>query len=238
MKVTQPIAFLQRGGLGPPTSKEKNAVKFVPYAPCALRLSWTLKMTSSNPTICCRGSQETKKLSDLSEGASLFEGCRLSGISEDRNARQKTNSPFFSRAQSTFASFFRSRSQPSCKVDLRGEMGRKIPGQGKLGGKLCYCSSPEENEGRTGQQEGLLVTLSIPGPEQTSWLTVQSLQNTELTDSMNKAENKPNGRGERNTQETSCVRMCKSVFAPSLCPPRGVPVRSWVSNQSGVDMPC
>ncbi|XP_063118658.1 uncharacterized protein LOC134479104 isoform X5 [Rattus norvegicus] len=98
----------------------------------------------------------------------------------------------------------------------------------KLGGKLCYCSSPEENEGRTGQQEGLLVTLSIPGPEQTSWLTVQSLQNTELTDSMNKAENKPNGRGERNTQETSCVRMCKSVFAPSLCPPRGVPVRSWL----------
>eukprot|EP00073_Rattus_norvegicus_P036778 XP_008762651.1 PREDICTED: uncharacterized protein LOC103692534 isoform X1 [Rattus norvegicus] len=162
MKVTQPIAFLQRGGLGPPTSKEKNAVKFVPYAPCALRLSWTLKMTSSNPTICCRGSQETKKLSDLSEGASLFEGCRLSGISEDRNARQKTNSPFFSRAQSTFASFFRSRSQPSCKVDLRGEMGRKIPGQGKLGGKLCYCSSPEENEGRTGQQEG-------KGPSQPSY---------------------------------------------------------------------
>lgn len=73
MKVTQPIAFLWRGGLGPPTSKEKNAAKFVPYAPWALRLSWTLKMTSANPTICCRGSQETKKLSDLSEGASLFE---------------------------------------------------------------------------------------------------------------------------------------------------------------------
>ena len=32
--------------------------------------------------------------------------------------------------------------------------------------------------------------------------------------------------------------MCKSVFAPSHSPPRGVSMRSWVSDQSGVDTPC
>ena len=38
-------------------------------------------------------------------------------------------------------------------------------------------------------------------------------------------------------QRTSCVRMCKSNARQVISPPRGVSMRSWVSDQSGVDTP-